>query len=254
MNILVCIKQIAELNIAGILSSQTRLDIPTDTRFRMNRFDEYAIESAVILKEQIEDCTIDVVTVGPESADNILKRAMGMGADNAIRIDINPKNYYSPFSISNLLSKIPRIRSYDLILTGIMSEDEMNAQTGQMLAAQLNMPSVTGVVAIDLNINKLYVEREREGGTKEQLIVLMPALLTIQAGINQPRYPSLSALLRAKKKDIQIIQIDNNDMDNDQSIMRICPAEKNRKGKTLTGSISQKAREFIEILNEKGVL
>jgi electron transfer flavoprotein beta subunit len=218
----------------------------------MNRFDEHAIEAAVAIKEQTTDCQIDVVSVAPPSVESILKRAMGMGADNAFIVSIEPETYYSPAHIAGQLAKFAQERCYDLIFTGIMSEDEMNAQTGQMLAAHLHMPSVTGVVAMDMT-NKLSIEREREGGIREKLIAKMPILLTIQAGINCPRYPSLSALLRAKKKKVQIIEYENQ-LDNDQSIIQISPAQKMRKGLILSGSTSEKARQFIDIVTRKGVI
>jgi len=198
------------------------------------------------------------VTIGPLFSESIVKRAMGMGADNGIIIKIESGIYLSPTAVSALLAKVASQKTYNLILTGIMSEDEMNAQTGQMLAARLNIPSISGVVDISIVNHEIHLVREREGGIREHIEMnmreTMTILLTIQAGINQPRYPSLSALLKANAKNITIIETDDLIADNDQSIISINKAEKMRQGRFIEGSIDEKASQFIEIMKERNVL
>jgi len=262
MNILVCIKQIPEhLDQVHLNSQKTNTLIPENMRFRINRFDAYAVEAAVILKEQFPDTTIDIVTVGPPSSNAVVKRAMGMGADNGLMVITKAGHYMSPSRISAILAKIASQKQYDLILTGIMSEDEMNAQTGQMLAARLDMFSISGVVDIQLSNKILHVVRERECGIRENLEVnifdINGILLTIQAGMNQPRYPSLSALLKANAKEIKMLEenhLISEQLTNDQSIRTIYKAENIRQGKFIEGTIDEKARHFIEIMKERNFL
>ena len=263
MKILVCIKQVPEnLKQLQINSQKTGIIISEKMRFRINRFDAHAVEAAVQLKEKFPDTTIDIVTVGPASSDTIVKRAMGMGADNGLIIKIDSETYISPSKISAILAKIATQKQYDFIFTGIMSEDQMNAQTGQMLAAKLNIPSISGVVDIQLTDKKLCVVREREGGIHEHLEISIfelnkGILFTIQAGINQPRYPSLSALLKANAREIRILDIQDlvsKGLSDDQSISAINRAENVRQGKFVEGSIVEKVRQFIEIMKERNFL
>jgi len=262
MKILVCIKQIPEhMELLQINSQETGIHIPDNMKYRMNRFDEHAVEAAIKLKEQIENTIVDIITVAPEFSSAIVKRAMGMGADNGFIIPVDSKSYYSPSMISSLLASFAKNKQYHLILTGIMSEDEMNAQTGQMLAARLDIAAISGVVGIQFIDDILHIEREREGGIRELLHIKMDdsqtILLTIQAGINKPRYPSLSSLLKANAREITLFkdnEIGSPKKNNDLSIIGIKKAEKLRQGQYLEGTIEEKARQFIDIMKERNFL
>ncbi len=182
----------------------------------MNRFDEFALEEALKIKEKAEkqqqtpgnSVSVDVITAGKSNSFKIIRRAFGMGADSGFLIVLKTKEkateYIPPFTIASLLSAVADKMHYDLILTGIMSQDMMHGQTGPMLAELLNFPCATGVTKIRFPVknNFIQVERELENGFIECLEIKLPALLTIQAGINIPRYPSLSNLLAAEQKTI----------------------------------------------------
>jgi len=262
MRILVCIKQIPEnINELDINTSKTNLTIPETMKYRINRFDEHAIEAAISIKEKFSDTLVDIITVGPLSTEGIIKRAMGMGADNGFIVQVDSNTYLSPSTLSSYLATVANLKKYNLILTGIMSEDEMNAQTGQMIAARLKIPSITGVVNIRIIDDKVHIKREREGGIIEDLSVDMinqdQILLTIQAGINSPRYPSLSALLKANSKKIRVfdpVELVSESLKNDQSTIYIKKAEKIRQGKILHGTLEEKAKQFIDIMKERNVL
>jgi len=262
MKILVCVKPILENSENIQINSQGNgIHMTQNAKYRLNRFDAHAVEAAVVIKEQIPGTSIDIVTVGPSFSDTIVKRAMGMGADNGMIIQIEPGLYLPPSTISALLAKIARQRTYDFIFCGMMSEDEMNAQTGQMIAARLNIPVISGVIDVQISDQQIQVIREREGGVREHLVVnrsdIQTMLLTIQAGINQPRYPGLSALLNANSKKLSII----NDKEflseisqRDQSIRAIHKATKTRQGKYIDGVIDDKVKQFIDIMKERNVL
>jgi len=143
MKLLICIKQVME-STSGIQinNSGQWIKDSDDTRFAINPYDEYVIEEAVHIKEKRENVHIDALTVGPSSASDILRRAMGMGADEAIHILDETRAFRPPAVTASWIAHVAKKRKYDLILTGIMSDDEMNGQTGPMIA-QILGKSVT---------------------------------------------------------------------------------------------------------------
>ncbi len=317
MRILVCIKQISTSDIS-IDGSGRWINQGGSSAVAISRFDENAIEEAILLKEKLKnsftslpssvkpeksnkavsDCEIyvDVISVGKAAAAESIKRAMGMGADNGIHLITKDKGYVSgKVTALRIAAMIRRLNiSYDLILTGIMSEDLMQSQVGAMLAEHLNIPCVTSVVNINIDDilasinsnsgfsnngcnnqnsksairldhkNIITVERELEGGIRQSVNVKLPALLTIQAGINQPRYPSLSNILRANKKEIKSCDVnelfsDNSskvfeDIDEPLNIVKLKYPEKRREGRVLNGTTEDKALELMSILKQKGLM
>ncbi len=289
MRVLVCIKQVStsDINIDG---SGRWINQGGSSAFAISRFDENAVEEAILLKERLieksatensqaedsefglknnktKDIVIDIISVGSKTAAESIKRAMGMGADNGIHLITEDRDYVSgkvtALRIAAMIksSKI----EYDLILTGIMSEDLMQAQVGAMLAEYLAIPCVASVVKVGLNHDNIAnVERELEGGIRQSVNVKLPALLTIQAGINQPRYPSLSNILRANKKEINSCHVselfsDNSskvseDIDEPLNIVKLKYPEKRREGRLLNGTTEDKALELISILKQKGLM
>ncbi|MCU0821508.1 MAG: electron transfer flavoprotein subunit beta/FixA family protein, partial [Spirochaetes bacterium] len=204
MKILVCVKQVPDTEGAVIINnSKNWIDINDKSSFRLNRFDEYAVEEAVRIKEALPGTAIDAISAGPARSEAALRRAMGIGADNGIHI-IMDDNYHFPFEIASLISAYAKDKKYDIIFTGAMSEDGMHCQTGPMIAAMLDIPFAASCISEKLvdNGSAVHVEREIEGGLRDSLDLSLPALLAVQSGINHPRYPSLSNVLRAKKQEI----------------------------------------------------
>lgn len=255
MNILVCIKQVPQSESATvILPDGSWISRGGHVEYKMNRFDEYAVEEALRIKDQEQGVHVDVITLGPDRARDVVKRALGMGADDGCHLIHDKASYLDPGVVASLLSSEARNVAYDLILTGIMSEDMMQAQTGQMMAARLNWPCVTSVIglSVDREHHRLEVIREIEGGVKSRMSVTLPCVITVQAGINVPRYPSLSRILKANTKEINTIAVAP-----EQGTLR-CEAvgypEKKREGRILTGSREEQARELITLLRHKNIL
>lgn len=228
----------------------------------MNRFDSHALEQALLLKEQ-QDATlsgvnrVDVVTAGLPGAEKMIQRAFGMGADTGYHI-ITTDPGISSFITASYLAVVARKTSYDLIFTGIMSEDMMAGQTGPMLAKIMGLPCATGVVKTCLKPReqKIQVEREMEKGYRDSLVIRLPAVLTIQSNINIPRYPSLSNMLAANQK--QIITLTAQDLFRGRAIPKAretCVGMeeplKTRAGRLLEGSLSDKAEQVLMLLREK---
>lgn len=260
MKILVCVKQVPEhMAAVTVNAAGNRAEIADSMKYRINRFDEYAVEAAVAIKETYPGTAVDVVTVGPESVETVIRRAMGMGADHGMIVSMDKNVELTPGRVSGIIAKAARREGYDLIFTGIMSEDEMNAQTGQMIAARLGIPSASGIIEIS-GIEPgggVRTVREREGGIRERIFISTPAVLTIQAGINRPRYPALSAILRANAKEVDIISgriPETAGEGHDRATVWMAPSEKIRQGKVIEGTPSEKAEQLMTLLNERNVL
>lgn len=255
MNILVAIKQVPQSESATeILSDGSWFSRGPHVEYKINRFDEYAVEEALRIKESLPDVHVDVITLGPERAREAVKRALGMGADEATHLLCQKEGYMDPGVVAGHLAAEAEKGNYDLILTGIMSEDLMQAQTGQMLAARLGRPCVTSVIGLSVTRDNhcLDVTREIEGGVTGRTRVTLPCVITVQAGINVPRYPSLSKILKANSKEINTIEISG------EPGLTACKSigfpEKKREGRVLEGSREDQAREFIAILRQKNIM
>jgi electron transfer flavoprotein beta subunit len=258
MKILVCIKQIFNLETDIFVDSDSRwVKIRPQTEFTFNRFDEYAVEEAVRIKEKFPGTTIDIISAGPERVITAIKRLQGMGADHGIHIKCDMQGYLSPFEIAGWIASVAEKNQYDLILAGVMSEDEMQGQVGPTLAAILNRPCATAVIhqKISSEGKSVYVEREIENGYRDTLEIRLPAVLTIQSGINEPRYPTLTHMLRAKREQIEVIDSEKLERrDPRQILMDISYPQKVRPAIFLDGSAQEKANRLITILNERNII
>ncbi len=258
MKILVCVKQVPESDTPIRIDENTGW-IQTDaiSGFRMNRLDEYAVEEAVLLKAAAGHTMIDAVTVGPDRSADVIKRSIGMGADAGIHIVTESEQYQSSFEIAAWIAEFALNRPYDLILTGAMSEDNMQGQVGPMIAGRLARPWATSVILVKIAADEktVYVEREIEGGSRHALELELPAVLTIQSGINTPRYPSLSNLLRANRQKLDKIHARELTQHASPEILdRIAYPQKTRAGTVLKGTEEEKARQLMRILRDKALL
>ncbi len=260
MKILVCVKQIPDFGVDTVVKiDDSESGIVTDkwTTFRMNRFDDYAVEEAILIKEKFPDTRIEILTVGSSQADAVVRRGLGMGANHGIHIVINSLGYISPFLISSWIADYAKDKNYDLILTGVMSEDAMQGQVGPMLAEMLSLPCATATIAQTLapETGTVRVQREIEGGYRDTLQLQLPALLTIQTGINQPRYPALSKVLKAKRAKLEIIDAGTLEQPEPrQNAVKMGYPEKTREGKVIEGNEEEKAAQLLDILLEKSLI
>jgi len=258
MKILVCVKQVPESEApVSIDEAAGWVQIGGAAGYRMNRFDECAVEEAVLIKEADPGTVIDIVTVGPEEAEAVVRRAIGMGADNGAHIMTTIDGYMDAFQTAGAIASYAADRQYDLILTGAMSEDLMQAQVGPLLAEHLDMSCVTAVVheKVSPDGQRIYVEREIEGGCRETGEITLPALLTLQTGINTPRYPALSKLLRANRMDLEIVDDGlSAAASSPQKLAGVAVPEKKRGALFLEGSTVEKAERLMAILKERSLM
>jgi electron transfer flavoprotein beta subunit len=270
MRILVCVKQVRDPDAPiRIDASGQGIEAAPDALFRMNRFDEFALEEALRIREAFPGTRIDVLSAGPQRAAQTVRRAMEMGADEGIHLVLNDDHYRMPFEIASLIGAFASDKHYDLILTGIMAEDDMQGQVGPMLAEILGYPWATSVMAVKLKDNDdrphfpetIQVERELEGGRREAFELTLPVLLTLQSGINRPRYPALSHVLRARSQALTTIPVSQGREASPVSlpaprerIVTLEEPEPMKTGMILSGSPMEKAEKLLLILQERALL
>jgi len=261
MKILVCVKQVPDLE--GRLSINQEgswITCEDETAFRMNRFDEFALEEALLIRDHIfhdKQTSIDAVSVGPPETTLALKKAMAMGADEVIHILEGQDRYMSPFDTASLIASYAKDKAYDMILAGVMAEDDMYCIVGQFIAEILEYPCATSIIHQEIinDGSEISVEREIESGRRECLRLNLPAVLTIQAGINTPRYPSLSNVIRAGSQ--KIITIDAGNLqtpEKREELVLLSYPEPSSKGLFIDGTQREKAQTLLRILHEKSFI
>lgn len=258
MKILVCIKPVPESE-APVRIAPDGKSVQTEplSPLRMNRYDEQALEQALLIRDTFPDTRIEAISVGPKRSETVLKRALGMGADHGIHICTDTESYLSPTVVAAWIAATARIRNYNLLLGGVMSEDGLHGQVGPLVAEHLSLPCATAVVCALITPGKATasVERVPAEGLRDLLEVSLPAVLTIQSGSQKPRYPSLSNILRAKGQDLEIIPAVSLDRpESFQQTVRFKYPQNTRSGRFLEGSPQQKAQELLRTLKEKSFL
>jgi electron transfer flavoprotein beta subunit len=256
MKILVCIKQVPDSEGTITINDSCRW-IDFQGPYRMNRFDEFALEEAFRIGEKMPVQSIAALSVGPARAESTIRKALEMGASRGVHIITDTSDDIGAFETASLIASFARKEVYDLILAGVMAEDDMRSQVGPMIAEMLGYLSASSVISeeIDPERGTLFAEREIEGGMRECLEMKLPALLTIQSGINRPRYPALSNVLRAQKQEITTIPSHTlRKPERRERIARLRYPEAPSKGIFLEGDGKEKAGSLIRILHEKSIL
>ncbi len=206
MKIVVCVKQIAMLGDEVEFTDDERDVDPDFLEFAINEWDTYATEEALRMKEAAGDGEVVVVTVGDEDAEDAMRRALAMGADRGIRVDGEEIPPGDPITTARALADVVRGESPDLVLCGVQSSDAVQGATGAALAELLALPRVAVAKKVELQGGKALVHRELEGGLIDVTEVDLPAVLTIQTGINEPRYATLRAIKQAEQQEIEVVE------------------------------------------------
>lgn len=204
MRIVVCVKQVLLLG-DEVEFTDDGLDVDPDyLDAALNEWDSFATEEALQLKERLGGEVV-VVTCGERGAEAALRRCLAMGADRAIRVEGAGRD---PFAVAWALADVVRGESPDLVLCGVQSSDSVQAATGTVLAELLGLPRVAVAVKLDVDGGggTAVVDRELEGGLLDRVEVDLPAVLTIQTGINQPRYANLRAIKLAEQVEVDVRQ------------------------------------------------
>ncbi|MGH2859737.1 MAG: electron transfer flavoprotein subunit beta/FixA family protein [Solirubrobacteraceae bacterium] len=260
MKIVVAVKQVAALDDEfELLDGGSGVD-PDSLEWDLNEWDTFSVEAALVLREAAGGEVV-VVTVGEEEAEEGLLSCLAKGADRAVRVwDDALADTGDALAIARVLAAVIERESPDLVLCGVQSSDAVNGATGVAVAGFLGLPHVAVVkgLAHDAAAGSVTVERELEGGLVERLRIGLPALLTIQTGINEPRYANLRAIKQAREKPMEVTDLNGIGLDGGQvaaaaGAHRLALAEPDRGegAEMLAGSAGDVAARIAEIVRER---
>jgi electron transfer flavoprotein beta subunit len=259
MDIVVCVKRVPLTEEVDLVVDEQKKGIKKDhLAFVLNDWDNYAIEEAIVLKEK-HGGTVTAVTVGSEDDEEVLRRCLAMGADRAIRVEAGDVSRFDSFGISKILSGVVRDLPFDLIFTGVLADDDYCGMVGMLMAEELKINHASAVTAIEIEDGKARTASELEGGLNEVSLVELPALLTIQTGINEPRYVSILGIRKAAKKELKIMDLSDLGIADEElaprtMIEEVYPPPETEGAQILTGDPDKIASDFVEILTKKGVM
>jgi electron transfer flavoprotein beta subunit len=202
MKVVVCVKQVAQVGDEVEFTEDERDVDPDFLDFALNEWDTFATEEAIQIRERSGEGEVVAVTVGSEDAEDALRRCLAMGTDRAIRVDVEER--LDPIAVARALAAVVGEESPDLVLCGVQSADSVQAATGTALAELLDLPRVAVVTKVSLGDGVATVHRELEGGLVDVVEVDVPCVLTIQTGINEPRYATLRAIKQAEQQEIEV--------------------------------------------------
>lgn len=255
MKILVCIKQVPDMESRFKVADSGKWYHTADLAWRMNEYDEYAVEQAVKVKEQVKDADLTVLSIGSGQVKETMKKALAMGCDRGIHIQDEAVFNKEPYQVAGIIAEYAKDKNFDLIFTGMQSQDRGSAQVGILVAEMLAIPSVSTIVEFEYNAGEAAVSRELEGGIKAKITVKIPALFTCQLGLNTPRYPTLPNIMKAKKKELLTIPVEDLlHVDARLETRKMYLPEKKAGGIILEGEVSELADKLIAILKEKSTV
>jgi len=258
MNVIVCVKQVPEVVDADLEINKEGTEIDReDLVMVINDWDNYAIEEAVQLQEKFGG-TVTAVTIGTEEDEDVLRRALAMGADRAIRIDPGDLEL-DGFVISKLLASAIKGLEYDLVFTGVQADDDNCGMVGIMLAENLGLSHAAVVTGVEPEGDAATIRVELEGGMDEIAKIRLPALLSIQTGINEPRYVSIMGIRKAGKKELRVLDVGDLNLTEDDltprtRVEKVFLPPETEGAEIIEGDASTVAEEILRILTEKGVM
>jgi electron transfer flavoprotein beta subunit len=249
MKIAVCIKQVPSREWHPRLNDEKTWIRDQDAVFEMNEPDAYALEEALRLKEK-HGGEVVVCSAGPARVAQVIREALARGADRAIHVEDDGLASADAFVTCNALAAAMKDETFDLVLTGLQSDDQGFAQVGVILAEKLGLPHATIIMEVNAEGGQLRVKRELEGGWFQWVTMPLPAVLTIQSGINQLRYATLKGIMAAKKKEIRKASAPASGGAK-QKIVSLYVPEKGKKTQIIGGSPAEAAKELVRRLRDE---
>src|SRR3954468_9475348 len=249
MKIAVCIKQVPTRDWQPRLNDARTWIREQDATYEMNEPDAYALEEALRLKEKLGGEVV-ACSAGPARVVQVLREALARGADRAIHVQDDGLASGDAFAVSAALASAMKDEGFDLVLTGLQSDDQGFAQTGVILAERLGFAHATIIMEVQAEGGSLRVKRELEGGWFQWVTLPMPAVLTIQSGIHQLRYATLKGIMSAKKKEIKKVAAPAGGTAGTRITSLYFP-EKGKKTVLLPGTAAEAAKELVTRLREE---
>jgi electron transfer flavoprotein beta subunit len=249
MKIAVCIKQVPTREWQPRLNDDRTWIREQDASYELNEPDAYALEEALRLREK-QGGEVVVCAAGPARVQQVIREALARGADRALHVEDDSLASADAAITAAALGAAMAEERFDLVLTGLQSDDQGHAQVGVMLAERLAVPHSTIIMEVHVEDGRLRVKRELEGGWFQWVGLPLPAVLTIQSGINQLRYATLKGIMAAKKKEIRKVPMPPG-LEASQRIVSLSLPTRSKQTRMITGSAQEAARELARLLREE---
>ncbi|MEZ5290462.1 MAG: electron transfer flavoprotein subunit beta/FixA family protein [Vicinamibacterales bacterium] len=249
MKIAVCIKQVPTREWQPSLTEDRRWVRDTDIAYEMNEPDAYALEEGLRLKEK-HGGEVVVVSAGPARVTQVVREALARGADRAIHVQDDALGAADAFAAAVAVAGAVEDEAFDIVLTGLQSDDQGHAQFGPVLAERLGIPHSTIIMEVQIADGRLRAKRELEGGWFQYVSMPLPSLLTIQSGINQLRYATLKGIMAAKKKEIRVVA-PAAPVVSRVSVRALSMPRKSKQTVMVGGTPQEAARELVRRLREE---
>ena len=244
MKIAVLIKQVPGAESPLQISSDQKWVDESAVAYVMNESDNYALEEALQIKEAHGEGEVVAVSLGPDRVQKTVREALAKGADRAIHIKMDTVEAIDPLVTAGHLKNPLEEENFDLIFTGLQSDDLGMGQTGVILGEMLGMTTASLVMATEVSAGNIKVKRELEAGWFQWVSLSLPASITIQSGLNTPRYPSLKGIMGAKKKEIKVIEGEG--ADTGQSMVKMYLPQSEKQTVMIEGSADQVVEKLMD--------
>ncbi len=262
MDIVVCVKRVPETTEAEVVISEGEKSIKEEGLvFDINEADNYALEEALLLKERLGG-SVTVITLGSQESDETLRSCLAKGADSALRLTHDSFKFSDGYATARILSKALKGLDFDLILAGIQADDDGYGQVGVQLAEFLQLPHAALVTKLEVQGQLARIHRELEGGLEEVVELRLPAVLTIQTGINEPRYASLRGMKKARDQKIKVLGLEELSLKEEEvgepgsktRLEKLSIPVVQAKAEIFEGTPEEVSGRLSDILREKGAL
>ncbi len=255
---MVLMKQVPDTESVIELSDSGTAIEPEEIKWVINPYDEYSLEEALLIRESRDDVKVIALTAGDEEADQSLKIAYALGADEGIRIDTAELSGLDPVNVASILAAALKKEGFDLVLAGLRAVDDDHYQVPAMIAEELGLPLLPCVIEEQISGDTIVCRQQVEGGSN-RVEAGLPAVLTTQKGINEPRYPNMRSIMKARKRPVTVLTLSDIGLDADsfaaeQSRLRIVSmayAPQRSPGKVIEGDNAvAKAEQLVKLLRE----
>jgi electron transfer flavoprotein beta subunit len=259
MKSLVLVKYVPDTNSPFRINSSATWVDDANLSFVLNEFDRYALEELLKLKDAGTVSEVVALTVGPAGASSALRTCLATGADRAIHVKDDALNGSDPLSLGKVIHSAIKDEGFSLILGGLQADDDNHTQVGALVARLLDWPCATAALSLALQGNDaVRVERELENNRLQVVDLKLPAVVTVQTGLNTPRYASLKGIMAAKKKEMRIVGLADLGLDANEvganaarlKTVGFAPPPKGKGAEIIEGSPDDVAQELLKRIRE----
>ena len=216
----------------------------------MNESDNYALEEALQICEQNGDGEVVVISLGPDRVQKVIREGLAKGADRGIQINVDSVGAVDPLVTASLIADAVKEEKFDIVFSGLQSDDLGMGQTGIILGEMLGMSTASLVMETEISDGRIKVKRELEAGYFQWVTMDLPSSITIQSGLNTPRYPSLKGIMGAKKKEIKCISLDL-DLKHSQTIEKVFIPQTSKQTEIIEADVDDAVNRIVEILKSE---